>query len=586
MKITNLQKYCIGIFLLASFLLLWNLDYAPFWNPDEGRYAAAALEMVQPFPGEASSWIIPHLNTLPRLNKPPLVYWITASAYEVFGIHTWSGRLASALASIGILAALWWMALAVWGREKGSKKAFFAMLVWVTAAVPFSLSRVLNTDMLLTLTTAVILMAIWRTTEEDPPWSAFVVAAIGFGMALLAKGPVGVALPLMVVLAWMLLARRKYFLPYFAKHGIKILLVFAAGIAIAAPWYLAVNEIRPGFLKHFIFVENLGRFSGEKAYHKPTSIFYYAPIVFIGLFPWTFFLWPAAVNCWKGRFAASSESRARLFLWVWALLIVVFFSLSSTKLITYILPALPAFALLLGDAASEYRLPSRAWRFAMAASIALVAIFGVVFLLFPVLEAAHKVASVTALRGTFWAGGGVLTLGALAMLWLRKTPRLKLAAQSVTALIFVAILPFCVGRVAPYEDVSTLLKDLEPLLLPDDQIMQYRSFGPTAIFYARRPVTVIADINTSGYNKQEYQESALFPQNAAIIDTVADAPHRIFVMVRWKFIDTNSLKELYYWGANNDVALLSNRPAPAGWPIEYIASAKRERARQGHPDVE
>jgi len=585
MSITKYQKYCVCIFIAASFLLLWKLDYASLWNPDEGRYASASLEMAKALPGEKSSWLIPHLNTLPRLNKPPLVYWITATSYRIFGVHEWSGRLTTALASIGILALLWWMAVAIWGRDDGSKKAFFAMLVWVTAVVPFALSRLLNTDMLLTFATTLILVAIWRTAEEKPSWKAFAAAAIGLGLALLAKGPVGIALPLLVVLVWLGMVHKKYFYRYFVEHKFAILSTFIVGIAIAAPWYLAVNAARPGFLSHFIFVENLGRFSGEKAYHKPTSVFYYLPILLIGFIPWTFCLVPAAANYWKERFQSTSQSRARLFLWVWALLIVLFFSVSSTKLITYILPALPAFALLLGDAVAEYRLPTKAWKFALNANAVLMALLGILLIALPHLKFANKIADVPAFQSSFTIGGIVLLAGALAMLIRMRIPRAQILAQSGTALLFVFVLPFIVGSVAPYEDISHVVQRLAPQLSPNTQIVQYDTFQPSLIYYTRRPVTVIHQENTSGYNAQEYQQSPLFLEKYSSIETVLKTSKPVLVLVRWKMANTLALRSLNYWGGNNDFALLSNRPAPKGWPIEYIAPAKRGQATFHHADA-
>lgn len=578
MSITTHQKYCVCIFIVASFLLLWKLDYAPLWNPDEGRYAAASLEMIKPLPGEKSSWLIPHLNTLPRLNKPPLVYWITATSYRIFGVHEWSGRLTSALSSIGILLLLWWMAVAIWGRGVGSKKAFFAMLVWVTAIVPFALSRLLNTDMILTFATTLILVAIWRTAEEKRSWKAFGSAAIGLGLALLSKGPVGIALPLLVVLMWLGITRKKYFYRYFADHKFAILVTFIVGIAIAAPWYLAVNNARPGFLSHFIFAENLGRFSGGEAYHKPSSVFYYLPVLFIGSFPWTFFLAPAAVNYWKERLQFTPQSRARLFLWIWALLIVLFFSVSSTKLITYILPALPAFALLLGDALAEYQLPTKTWKFAMRANIALMALLGIILIGLPHLKFAEKIADVAVFQSWFTIGGIVLLAGALAMLIPGRFPRAQVMTQGLAAILFVFIFPFCVGVVAPYEDISHLIQQLAPQLSSDTQLVQFDTFQPTLIYYTNRPVTVIHQENTSGYNEREYQQSPLFLQKYSAIDTVLNTSKPIVVLVRWQMANIIALRSLHYWGGNNDFALLSNRPAPNGWPLEYIAPGKRNKA--------
>jgi len=578
MTITKHQIYSIGFFFIASFLLLWKLDYAPFWNPDEGRYAAASLEMISPFPGEKSSWVIPHLNTLPRLNKPPLVYWTTATFYHLFGANAWSARLTSAIASIGILALLWWLALAVWGRERGHKKAFFIMLVWTTAILPFALSRILNTDMLLTFATTLMLIAIWRTAEDQPSWRAFAVAAIGLALALLAKGPVGLALPLLIVLVWLAVVKKKYFYRYFVEHKWGVSLAFILGIGMAAPWYLAVNRERPGFLEHFILYENLGRFSGEKEYHDPSSPLYYLPTLLVGLFPWTFFLWTAAVNFWRNRLEPTRETRTRLFMWIWALLIVFFFSASSTKLITYILPALPAFAFLLGDSLTEYRQPQRSWRVIIGLSATIAALLGGLMLASPHLKFILKLAPATTLQQALWTGGAILLIGAIGVLVSIKSPSWQLKVMGSAALLFTFFFPAAAGHFSPYEDISTIFIKLKPQLLPTDQILEYRTFQPTAIFYANRPVTVIGQPNTSGYNQQEYDTSPLFSTDVSAINDLPTKKERVFLLVKWHEFPPR-LRELplHYWAGNNDYALLSNRPAPQEWPIEFISPGKRSK---------
>ena len=107
--------------LLAALLLLYGLDYAPLWNPDEGRYASAALEMAQPFNGTAPDWIVPHLNTIPRINKPPLVYWLGAISYRILGVSEASTRLISALAAIVVMLTVWRLGHAMFSERLESQ---------------------------------------------------------------------------------------------------------------------------------------------------------------------------------------------------------------------------------------------------------------------------------------------------------------------------------------------------------------------------------------------------------------------------------------------------------------------------------
>jgi 4-amino-4-deoxy-L-arabinose transferase-like glycosyltransferase len=272
-------------------------------------------------------------------------------------------------------------------------------------------------------------------------------------------------------------------------------------------------------------------------------------------------------------------------LWVWALLIVVFFSVSITKLITYIFPALPALALLLGDALSEYQLPAKAWKFAMRANIALMALLGIILIALPHLKFAEKIADVAVFQSWFTISGIVLFAGALAMLIRGRFPRAQILTQGLVALLFVFIFPFCVGAVAPYEDISHVVQRLSPLLSPNTKLVQFDTFQPTLIYYTHRPVTVIHQENTSGYNAREYQQSSLFLEKYSDIDTVLNTPNPVVVLVRWKMANIVALRSLHYWGGNNDFALLSNRPAPNGWPLEYIAPGKRDKANFPHANA-
>ncbi len=420
-----------AVLLAGAFLLLWRLGYAPLWNPDEGRYAAASLEMAQPFDGRASDWVVPHLNTIPRLNKPPLVYWAAATSLRAFGASAWAARLVPALCAIGVMLLVWTMARRAFGERAG----LISALVWATSLLPFGLARTLNTDMLLTAAMTLALFGIFSMQKEKgkgqkgeasafcPFPFSFCIAGLGMGAALLAKGPVGMALPLAIGFVHLGVTRR--------WRGVSwrdALLACALAVAIAAPWYLAVAAREPQFLKNFLLGENLNRFSGKTDFHDATPFWFYAPIVLLGLTPWTALLplsfarlrlaaesvparwlrrvlWllaalsllmflprfnrePALILFETQRFYlrifntllplilflpllirlrlrddylsgeghpahegdAAGKRDALCFLWLWALFLIRLFSLSSTKLGSYVLPAFPALAMLLGEA--------------------------------------------------------------------------------------------------------------------------------------------------------------------------------------------------------------------------------------------
>ena len=133
------------LLLVAALLLFGTLNYAPFWNPDEGRYAAASLEMTGGVQGGHADWVVPHLNTIPRLNKPPLVYWLAGGAFQIFGPSEWAGRLGAALASLAAMLIIWVLGRAMFDEKTGIAGA----LIWSTSMAPAAMGRTCNTDMLL-----------------------------------------------------------------------------------------------------------------------------------------------------------------------------------------------------------------------------------------------------------------------------------------------------------------------------------------------------------------------------------------------------------------------------------------------------
>jgi 4-amino-4-deoxy-L-arabinose transferase-like glycosyltransferase len=577
---------------LAAFLLVWNLNYAPVWNPDEGRYVSAAMEMITPLDGSTPDWVVPHLNGIPRLNKPPLVYWSAASLFKLLGENVVAARLASALAAVGVLLLL----LGLGAKMFDFKTGVLAAVVWATSALPFTLGRVLATDMLLTFSMTLALFGLYFALAPNTRASAtqtrngalyFLVAGIGLGLALLAKGPVGLALPLLIAFAWMVLSAGKNTFRAYPVLG--VLGAIALALAIAAPWYAAIARVHPEFLGRFLWGENVARLTGKTAYHDPKPFWFYLPVLIIGALPWTAFLWPAARTLTADFRARASDddsgraAQARWFLWLWAVAVVALFSTSSTKLITYILPAFPAFAILIAQVfsapktASETFVKTRrsAMQQARVATIVFFVVLGIglaVAFFHPKLLA-DKIMPRAVADPFIYAMSGILLLGAL-VLGLR--PRATVTLPLVGGALFMALTGF-MGRFAFYEDPSPMLVRLQPYLKPGDRIVQFKTFQPSLIFYTRRPSYVVDFVNTSGLDDEEFATSGHFTKDHAALEKLLSGQERVFVITRWKHRHWPTIPQLYSIGINTDYRLLSNRPAPAGFHYDFIAPRKRKR---------
>ena len=570
------------VWLLPVLIVFWNLGYAPFWNPDEGRYAAAAYEMAHPFAG-VSDWLVPHLNTVPRLNKPPLIYWGVASAFRAFGVSEWSARLVPALASLLVLVLLFIWGTKVWNERVG----LAAGLVWSTVVASVAMGRVANTDMLLCASVTLTMFGIfWAIEGSAKRLQAGALAGVGLGLALLSKGPVGVALPLLFAFVYLCLTWNWKRAPWGA-----LALALGVGLLIGAPWFLAVEARQPGFLHTFIFAENLGRFSGQEDFHKSTSPFYYVPVVILGLLPWTGFLVPVLA---RWREPGDLPMRAKIFAAVWALVLLGFFSFSGTKLISYALPALPALALLLGATVGRWEEVGRIWQ---RAAIAVTLFFNGALLL--ALWAAPHHDKVT--KNWTFAGvliddvivprtvglprtlalSALLLLTSMAWLWtLRpKTGAGLLAWGGASAALLAATLLGVAGTVSAYEDAGRMLATLRPQLRPGDRIATYRAFVPGATPYVRRPVMYLTFQNSSGLYQSDLARSPFYSTlrgdgGDAALETWLRPPGRAFVITEG--LRTPQLaRGLYLWGRTNDFFLLSNQPKPAAFGANLTFASPR-----------
>ncbi|RLA88166.1 MAG: hypothetical protein DRG58_08810 [Deltaproteobacteria bacterium] len=317
---------------LAAGLLFFRLGVPGLMDPDEGRYAEIAREMWV-----RGDWITPYLNQVKYLEKPPLVYWLTSLSLAALGKTETAARLVPALCALG-------GTLAVYGLGRvmfDPKAAVMAATVLLTSIGYVIMGRLLTLDMPLTcfLTWGIGLayLALSRDRRAYLPW-----AYLSLALALLTKGLVALVLPGLIFGAWAL-ARRdgQMLLRLWHLRGLLILLL------VGLPWFVLVSLDNPEFLKYFFFQEHLERYLTSYSHHGE-PVYYFVGILALGLLPWSFLLpWGLGQSL---RPKILIDRQDTLFLWLWAGVVLLFFSLSRAKLAPYILPALPPLALLLGKA--------------------------------------------------------------------------------------------------------------------------------------------------------------------------------------------------------------------------------------------
>ncbi len=316
----------------AAVLFFAGLGARDLWNPNEPLYGRAVAEMA-----ERGDWLVSTVNGREFAEKPALYYWLALGAAKAFGgLNEFTLRLPAALA--GVLGVLGLFALV--RAYAGTRRAVLASAALATTYMYFWSARALQMDILVTVTTLFAVGAVVRVFDLGArPAAGWAAAGLATGLGFLAKGPVGLICPGLVVLAYLAVTRRLKEIRI--GHLLLAAAVFTALVApyVGALWLAGKRE----FLAEMFFRQNVTRFLGAWDHKQPW--WYYLEYLFIDMSPWALLLPAAAALPRTGE----RERRLATLSWVWIAAVVVFFSLSDSKRSPYILPVAPAVAILASD---------------------------------------------------------------------------------------------------------------------------------------------------------------------------------------------------------------------------------------------
>jgi 4-amino-4-deoxy-L-arabinose transferase-like glycosyltransferase len=437
----------LGVF--CWFFFFYGLAAFGLLGADEPRYAQIAREML-----ERHDWVTPTLNQQPWLEKPVLYYWCAKISYAAFGVSDGAARLpAAALAALMVAAIFSWMkrlraAEMNWLHPDA---AFDAALITCSTAGIFGFARGASTDMPLAACFTMAMLAWWLgwQTQRRRWLLAFYFFLAG---AALAKGPVAVVLAAGVVVGFAIVLRQARVLWWTLWWpGVAVFL------AVCLPWYGLVQARNPQFFREFILQHNLERFA-TNLYQHPHPFWYYVPVLLIGLLPWTALAIAGLANAgraWRIKPGEDEEGTKRrqvmLFLAIWAVVPIVFFSFSTSKLPGYILPALPAWTLLAAIYLAQKRQTGERFPAGLTAAHALMPAIVMGSLVvgpgFLVDRHAHVPANV------FLVGAGVAILTFLILLW--SVQKYGPAMVRVATLIpMILALGYTLRAVAPVVDAT------------------------------------------------------------------------------------------------------------------------------------
>jgi 4-amino-4-deoxy-L-arabinose transferase-like glycosyltransferase len=480
------------VLLFLVFVGVWfgSLGLRSLIHTDEGRYAALALEMAR-----SGDWITPRLNGLLYFEKPAFQYWIGALSFHTFGISEFSARLWPGLAGFLTVVAVGYTAGRLWGRESGVRAlAICASTTWIVGN-----SHYLTLDAGLTLFLTLVLCAVLlaERAEADPSvrrrwiWVAWAAMA----GAVLSKGLVGVVIPgsaFVLVSLW-----RRDFGLWRRMHMVSGAPIF---LALTSPWFVLVSLRNPGFAEFFFIHEHFTRYL-TNVHSREGAWWYYLPLLLGGFLPWTSGL-PWLIHSAKSG-AGSNDIMARCMLVAWCGFVLVFFSVSGSKLPSYILPMFPALALLLAQRLRDADIAALRWHLLLPTLVWVIVLIASTQI--QRFRPAGTPTEVMEVFGAALGGAALLYLVGAAIAWWSLRRR-----QITAAVLGVAMGHFFATTVvmqshdaygqlksaAPFAEV--LLRSIDV----DTPVFAVRSYDQTLPYYLQRNVVLVDYVDEFAFGQR------------------------------------------------------------------------------------
>jgi 4-amino-4-deoxy-L-arabinose transferase-like glycosyltransferase len=465
----NAEKYWLTDILLLTLLIgiafAFLLGSRSLNVPDEARYCEIAREMLV-----THDFITPRLNGILYFEKPALFYWMQAFSLHIFGLSEWACRLMDALMALLGCIATYFTARKLFDRKTG----LFSAVVLASSLLYFALARVITLDMTLSIWLSLALFGFILGTYNSRFYYYFLYIFAAF--AVLTKGLIGIILPASIIFFWMLFTQQwKILSKCYLIRGIFIFLL------ITVPWHILVQLKNPEFF-HFYFIEQqFNRYLTMNA-HRYQPAWYYIPILLLGFFPWTGFL----VGAIK-RIKSNNNYHKELFFLIGAMLIFIFFSLSKSKLVPYVLPCFPLLAILIGRYFSEEKPKYLSLGFFTSSLISVIVAIAIPFFLTSDITLNFESA-----QNWSYVVMTILLLNAVIIPWIFY--KKKFISAFIMQTIFAVLFLFSLSATVPYiymDSVKTMALHLKSQLKPNDMIAVYDLYYQDLPFYLEKYITII-----------------------------------------------------------------------------------------------
>lgn len=540
------QYIYVAVLLISSaFLFFFRLGSVGLMEPDEGRNAEVAREIII-----TGDWVTPRLDFIRYLDKPIMFFWASAASMKIFGASEFSARLPSAVSAlIGVIVVY----LLGW-RMFGGRAGLYSALVLATSPLYLVLGRIVIFDMMLT---AFITLALFfwyqgfNAQDRQRQRLSYLLSWAAMALGVLTKGPIGAIFPIAIIGLFLIITRNlKRLLEMDLILGPLLFLV------IAGPWYVLVSIRNPEYPYYFFVVEHIHRFATSK-FHRMKPFWYYFAIVFGGLLPWIVFL-PSAVRHFlhERAFAPTQKKEAILLIFVWAIFIFIFFSLSKAKMPTYILPMFPALALLIGGFWNDYSADksSRTDVFVSVFALNLFMLLAGVGLIFMsgYLGTTHEIVGryrLSAILPIMRPAGIAVSLFFIAavvlLLYLRRDKTLQIMFVIAAYMVVITIVMVGMEINGQRRSSKMLAHRLMKEARPQDLVAMYECFPTSFIFYYSRQIPVVSDSKVSlGSNFiKEYNLNYRGATGPSIMDRhefrsiLSDKKRRVYILTDMKDTD-------------------------------------------------
>ncbi len=465
------------LLLLCAVNFVVGLGGHSLWDVDEPNNAVCAREMLL-----AGNWWVPMFNGDLRYDKPILIYWLLMPLYSLFGINEWTARLPSAMA----ITLLVWVVFEMTRRLTDRSTGLLAGLLLASSLHIILIARACVPDPLLMLSLGFALPAFllhdqrWRQQQGPTMPGLLIMAYIALGLGVLAKGPVAVVMPAMVLGAFLLLAGRwQDWRRFYVWRGTLIVML------IALPWYITVGVLTDGdWLRGFLLHHNIDRFTGALQGHHGFPG-YYVLTYLLGWFPWSGLMGMALLaGAW--RLKALRDQPVRLFLLVWIGVYIVFFSIARTQLPNYLLPAFVPGAMLMAlwwrGASDGQRQRARQ----------IVVVTALVLALAIVLGGGIAIDRMWPGEWTYLLGIGAVVLAVLLLLW-RQRFHLWLSLSAAMAVFVLSLTLWSLPHIDAHKVAPELAEAATVAGFDDDALATYNYFQPSLLFYHGGRLPVLAD---------------------------------------------------------------------------------------------